>query len=60
MGRKRSAVYVPNARRADAYDALYAEYSLLHDHFGVGPDGPMHRLRDIRRRAVREPEAVQL
>jgi L-ribulokinase len=60
MGRKRSAVYVPDAHRADAYDALYAEYSLLHDHFGVGPDGPMHRLREIRRRAVREPEAVQL
>jgi L-ribulokinase len=60
MGRKQSAVYVPDAARADAYDELYAEYSLLHDHFGAGPHGPLHRLRDIRRRAVREREAAQL
>jgi len=52
MGRKRPSVYVPDEARADAYDALYAEYLLLHDHFGRESNGLMHRLRDIRRRAV--------
>ena len=52
MGRKRSAAYVPDEERADAYDALYAEYARLHDAFGRGADGTMHRLRAIRRDAV--------
>ena len=56
MGRKREAVFLPDPERALAYDALYAEYSRLHDAFG--PDngslgGLMHRLRDIKREAVR-------
>ncbi|WP_030720834.1 ribulokinase [Streptomyces sp. NRRL F-2580] len=46
MGRRRPAVYTPDACRADAYDALFAEYRLLHDHFAVG--GLLHRLRRIR------------
>ncbi len=54
MGRKREAVFVPDPDRAAAYDALYAEYSRLHDAFG--PDegslgGMMHRLRAIKREA---------
>jgi L-ribulokinase len=46
MGRLERAVYVPDASRADAYDALFAEYRLLHDHFGS--DDLLHRLRAIR------------
>jgi L-ribulokinase len=54
MGRKREAAYTPDAGRAKAYDALYAEYCRLHD--ALGPDGGalgglLHRLRAIRRAA---------
>jgi L-ribulokinase len=52
MGRKRAAAYTPNERRAAAYDALYAEYALLHDYFGRGGNDVMHRLRALRRKAA--------
>jgi L-ribulokinase len=52
MGHKRSDAYLPDPRRADAYDELYAEYSTLHDHFGPGANGVMHNLRDIKRKAA--------
>jgi L-ribulokinase len=51
MGRAEERVYEPDPENADAYDALYAEYLLLHDHFGTGPDKAMHRLRRIRNAA---------
>jgi L-ribulokinase len=60
MGRKQAAVYQPDARRAHSYDALYAEYALLHDYFGRTSTGVMHRLRDIRRRATLERKAVEV
>ncbi len=44
--------YVPDELRADAYDALYAHYVRLHDHFGRGGDDVMHRLRDVRPREL--------
>jgi len=50
MGKAESGAYQPDPARADAYDALYAEYQLLHDHFGPGDQ--LHRLRDIRNRAL--------
>jgi L-ribulokinase len=53
MGRKRPAAYVPDERRAAAYDPLYAEYATLHDYFGAGANEVMHRLRRIRREALR-------
>ena len=55
MGKVRRDAYVPDEARADAYDALYAHYSRLHDHFGRGGDDVMHALRRIgraRRRSV--------
>ena len=52
MGRSERAVYTPDPDRAAAYDALYAEYVTLHDYFGRGANDVMHRLRDIKRRAV--------
>ncbi|GAA0942564.1 ribulokinase [Actinocorallia libanotica] len=47
MGKVRRNAYLPDPRRADAYDALYAVYTELHDHFGRETDA-LHRLRRIR------------
>ncbi|MFC8448283.1 ribulokinase [Kitasatospora sp. NPDC057223] len=52
MGRVQRGAYLPDPARADAYDALFAEYRLLHDHFGTGPDKQLHRLRAIRNAAL--------
>ena len=41
--------YTPNPAAADAYDALYAEYTALHDYFGRGGNDVMRRLKAIRR-----------
>jgi L-ribulokinase len=49
MGKVRRGVYVPDAKRADAYDALYRHYSDLYEQFGS--NGLMHSLRRIRERA---------
>jgi L-ribulokinase len=51
MGRVRWHAYHPDPARADAYDALFAEYVRLHDHFGRA-DGLLHRLRRIRNDAL--------
>jgi L-ribulokinase len=52
MGRQQAGAYTPDARRADAYDDLYAEYSTLHDYFGLGTNEVMHRLRALQRKAA--------
>ena len=52
MGRREEAVWVPDSDAADRYDALFAEYRLLHDHFGRGGNDVMHRLRAMRRTAA--------
>ena len=44
MGRSNKAVYQPIAANVKAYDELFAEYTLLHDYFGRGPNEVMHRL----------------
>ncbi|MCI3269952.1 ribulokinase [Streptomyces cylindrosporus] len=51
MGKVHRAGYLPDPERAAAYDRLYAEYRLLHDHFGRGGNDVMHRLRRIREAA---------
>jgi L-ribulokinase len=53
MGRVRRNAYLPDEANADAYDALYAHYSTLHDYFGSG--AMMHALR---RRAAPEGDAT--
>jgi len=50
MGAVDRDVYRPDPARATAYDELYAEYLLLHDHFGRGGNEVMRRLKAIRRR----------
>ncbi|MBF4600347.1 ribulokinase [Frigoribacterium sp. VKM Ac-1396] len=57
MGSVDRATYTPDEANADAYDALYAEYLLLHDWFGRGGNDVMHRLRAIRREATRASSA---
>lgn len=54
MGRVNLDAYRPDARRAAAYDALYAEYRALHDYLGRGGNEVMTRLRGIRNAARRE------
>lgn len=52
MGSLVRDAYVPDERRADAYDALFARYVRLHDHFGRGGDDVMHALREVRPREL--------
>ncbi|MFI7430101.1 ribulokinase [Micromonospora sp. NPDC049836] len=59
MGRVDRDAYQPDPERARAYDALYAEYRSLHDHFGRGGNDVMSRLRAIRNAAV-HPSAAQV
>ncbi len=51
MGRVHLGVYQPDPQRAQAYDALYHHYRLLHDHFGRGGHDVMTQLRAIRNTA---------
>ncbi|MEJ3653095.1 ribulokinase [Actinomycetes bacterium KLBMP 9759] len=56
MGKVDRARYRPDPGRAAAYDALYAEYRELHDHFGrrnhPGGSDALHRLHAIRVQAL--------
>jgi L-ribulokinase len=56
MGRLRRNVYEPDARRASAYDELYALYVRVHDFFGREERGLMRGLQTIRERAARDGE----
>ncbi|MEO5873916.1 MAG: ribulokinase, partial [Streptosporangiaceae bacterium] len=47
MGKIRRNVYTPDPQRADAYDALYAVYTELHDYLGRQSQA-LHTLRKIR------------
>jgi L-ribulokinase len=54
MGKVRRAVYAPDEAASDVYDRLYAEYVLLHDHFGrPGGNEVLHRLRALREEVAR-------
>ncbi|MFG1953574.1 ribulokinase [Micromonospora sp. NPDC048830] len=50
MGARRRETYHPEPARRAAYDELYADYRELHDHFGRGGSGVLHRLRARRNR----------
>ncbi|WP_017573993.1 ribulokinase [Nocardiopsis halotolerans] len=52
MGRVRDATVDPDPARAAAYDDLFDVYTELHDHFGRGGSGSLHRLRAIRNSAL--------
>ncbi len=52
MGRVERGAYQPNEEAAKAYDALFAEYTLLHDYFGRGANDVMKRLKARRREVL--------
>jgi L-ribulokinase len=52
MGRVERGKYQPNPQAADAYDNLFAEYSLVHDYFGRGANDVMKRLKAMRKEAL--------
>jgi len=52
MGRVERGAYRPNPEAARAYDALFAEYTLLHDYFGRGANDVMKRLKARRREVL--------
>jgi L-ribulokinase len=51
MGKVRKSVFGPDEGRAQVYDALFAEYLALHDHFGRAT-ATMRNLKAIRRRSL--------
>jgi L-ribulokinase len=51
MGKRTQSAYTPIPENAAKYDALFAEYTTLHDYFGRGANEVMHRLKAIRREA---------
>jgi L-ribulokinase len=53
MGRRVRDAWRPDEADADRYEALYAEYLALVDHFGRHGSDVMRRLRKIRREALR-------
>lgn len=52
MGERVIGAYQPDPQAQTAYDALYAEYTALHDYFGRGGNDVMRRLKKIRREAL--------
>ena len=52
MGRVERNVYTCDACSSDAYDRLYEEYRLLHDHFGRGSNDVMKRLKRMRQEVI--------
>ncbi len=49
MGGLREQKYHPIPANVAVYDRLYAEYKMLYDYFGRGPNDVMKRLRELRR-----------
>ncbi len=51
MAHLKDEMYLPNLDHKLVYDRLYAEYLILHDHFGRGANDVMKRLKAIRSEA---------
>lgn len=51
MGKLRDEIYTPIPENVEAYNKLYAEYSILHDYFGRGTNDVMKRLKQIKKSA---------
>jgi L-ribulokinase len=54
MGKVQPGAYEPDEASSERYDALYAEYDALHEHFGRGANDVMHRLSALRRGGTHE------
>ncbi|MDR0325042.1 MAG: ribulokinase [Oscillospiraceae bacterium] len=48
LGKRKDTVYRPNPENAAVYDELYADYKILHDHFGRGGNDVMKRLKKLK------------
>jgi len=48
MARLKKETFKPNPSAQKVYDQLYAEYLILHDHFGRGANDVMKRLKHIK------------
>ncbi len=59
MAHLSGTVYEPNPVHRDVYDALYREYTRLHDLFGRGGDDVMRRLKAIQLDARNAAPAVR-
>ncbi len=53
IGRTEARIYKPNRAARSTYDALYAEYSRLHDLFGRNPSSTLKVLKEQRDKASR-------
>lgn len=60
MGSDSADVYYPVAENVQAYEALFAEYTALHDYFGRGSNDVMHRLKAMQRAAASAKSGVAL
>jgi L-ribulokinase len=60
MGSPPANVYTPVPENVEAYDALFSEYTALHDYFGRGSNDVMHRLKEIQREALRAQSAPEV
>ena len=49
LGKTKEAFYQPNPENKSLYDALYREYSILHDYFGKGLNPVMKTLKSLRK-----------
>lgn len=58
MGRVKDTYYQPNARNAEVYDQLFAEYSRLYDYFGRGENDVMKNLKKIKKQSLLKEETV--
>jgi L-ribulokinase len=50
MAHQREDKYIPLSAHKDAYDALFADYKLLHNYFGRGENDVMKRLKRMKAR----------
>ena len=48
MAHLKDEVYIPQPEAQKIYEKLYAEYVILHDYFGRGPNDVMKRLKKIK------------
>ncbi|NDJ61553.1 MAG: ribulokinase, partial [Chloroflexi bacterium] len=59
MGQLKDEVIQPLPENQAIYDRIYAEYKLLHDYFGRGPNDVMKRLKKLRNEVRGEMPGVE-
>jgi L-ribulokinase len=59
MARLKDQVYYPEPQSRGSYNRLFAEYLILHDHFGRGGNDVMKRLKQLRAEQMLTKAAIQ-